>query len=256
MLQIHTIPAFQDNYIWMLHQPGDARAIVVDPGDAAPVKKALEKLGLTLAGILVTHQHPDHIGGIPTLLAQYAVPVYGPADIPVVDQPVKDGDTIRFPFGNVSVLAVPGHTLNHLAYFCSDGPQNGPVLFCGDTLFAAGCGRLFEGTAEQMYQSLEQIKALPDNTQIYCAHEYTLANLRFALTVDPDNKLLQKRLQHCTGLRDQAIPTVPFSLQEDKQTNPFLRSDNPTICHAAAQRGASDTPVSVFAAIRGWKDSF
>ena len=256
MLEIHTIPAFSDNYIWLFHQQDDSKSYVVDPGDAAPVIQTLEKLNLELAGILATHQHPDHIGGIPALLKHQAVPVYGPADIGLVDHPLDDGDSLELAGANFEVMAVPGHTLNHLAYFANLTPDQPPVLFCGDTLFASGCGRLFEGTPEQMYHSLEKIRNLPATTQVYCAHEYTLANLDFALAVDPDNTDLQQRMAHCQQQRQQNIPTVPFTLEHDLSTNPFLRSHADSIIQAANQRGATSDPVSVFAAIRNWKDKF
>ena len=256
MLVVHTIPAFSDNYIWLFHHQSERQAYVVDPGDAAPVLKALQEHQLELAGILVTHQHPDHIGGITELLNRHDIPVYGPADINLVSHPLGNGDKLWLADVDFSVLAVPGHTLNHLAYFGNTGSDQPPVLFCGDTLFAAGCGRLFEGSPQQMYDSLQGIADLPAHTLVYCAHEYTLSNLKFALAVDPDNQDLQQRNASCMKLREKDISTVPFTLAEDLKTNPFLRSQSPAIIAAAKNRASTEDPVSVFAAIRAWKDNF
>ncbi len=255
-LSVHTIRAFSDNYLWLFHQAGSTEAYVVDPGDAAPVEKTLASEGLNLAGILVTHQHPDHIGGIPKLLADHDVPVYGPADIGVVSNPVTEGDSLQLAGVTIRVLSVPGHTLNHLAYVVEE-EDHSPKLFCGDTLFAGGCGRLFEGTAEQMHHSLQKLAQLSPRTLIYCAHEYTLSNLKFALAVEPDNIALQHRLTEVCAKRDGDIPTVPTSLDVERQTNPFLRCDIPdVIASAKAQSCESESPVAVFATLRRWKDNF
>lgn len=262
-LNIETIPAFQDNYLWLFFQQDDRQGWVVDPGDAAPVLERLQKLHCDLAGILVTHQHPDHIGGIPQLLNHYpGIPVYGPADISLVNQPVREGDRVTAAGINFEVIAVPGHTLNHLAYYAArdaDGSRlESPLLFCGDTLFAGGCGRLFEGTPEQMYDSLNKIAALPENTQVFCAHEYTLANLAFAQAVEPENSALKARVDRSIALRNQQVPTVPSTIGLEKQTNPFLRTTSQELSKNVCDHAGLNTsdPVAVFAATRQWKDNF
>lgn len=254
-LVVHRIPAFTDNYFWLFHQQDEAQAYIVDPGDAAPVLQALGELGLELAGIVVTHQHLDHIGGIAQLLETYPVPVYGPADIAQVNQPVTDGEQLQLAGTRFQVLAVPGHTLNHLAFFSDQDRE--PSLFCGDTLFAAGCGRLFEGSAEQMWQSLSRLASLPANTQVYCAHEYTLSNLRFAVIVEPDNQLLQQRYAQVQQQRANQIATVPFPLSLELATNPFLRASCPSVSKSAADYcgHAINSHCDVFATVRQWKDS-
>ncbi len=255
-LSVHAIRAFSDNYLWLFHQAGNTEAYVVDPGDATPVLETLASHELNLAGILVTHQHPDHIGGIPRLLKDSNVPVYGPADIDLVSNPVAEGDSLQLADVTIQVLEVPGHTLNHLAYVVEEG-DHAPKLFCGDTLFAGGCGRLFEGTPQQMYQSLQKLTKLPARTLIYCAHEYTQSNLKFALAVEPDSIPLQHRFTEVCAKRDGDIPTVPSSLEMERQTNPFIRCEVPEVIAAARANGAdSDSPVEVFAALRRWKDNF
>ena len=258
-LVIHTVPAFQDNYLWLFHQSGQRDAFAVDPGDAQPILQCLKKHDLTLAGILITHHHPDHTGGIKALLAHCDVPVYGPdsANIPQVTQPLYEGDHITLADTQFTVLEIPGHTLDHIAYSASPEDQN-PVVFCGDTLFTAGCGRIFEGTAAQMYRSLQKLAALPANTAIYCAHEYTLSNLAFAAAVEPDNSALQKKIVDATKKREQGLPTVPSTLSIELETNPFLRCHLPSLALAASQHEASalSEPAEVMAAIRRWKDNF
>lgn len=249
-MQAIAVPAFADNYIWLLPLPDDdGRALIVDPGDAAPVLQVLTERRLTPAAILVTHHHYDHVGGIRELRDRCAIPVYGPAGIPAeVDCVLGDGD--RLEAWRLQVLATPGHTRDHLCY-AGEG-----LLFCGDTLFAGGCGRLFEGTAEQMYHSLEKLRRLPDDTRVYCAHEYTLSNLRFAVQVEPDNEILARRLQEVEDLRRAGKPTVPSLLGLEKQTNPFLRCHLPAVQRAAEDfcgRGLT-APEQVFAVIRHWKD--
>ena len=253
-LEIIGLPAFEDNYIWLLRRGGTVA--VVDPGDAAPVLGYLAATGTRLCAVLATHHHGDHVGGIDAIVAHHAVPVYGPAaeDIDGVDHPLADGD--RFGLTDLGidfeVLAVPGHTRGHIAYY-----RRG-MLFCGDTLFGAGCGRLFEGTAAQMHASLARIKALPADTQIYCAHEYTQANLRFAAAVEPGNAATRSRIEATARLRNQGQPTVPSTLDLELATNPFLRWDAPAVAAAAQHRlgrPAAD-PVEVFAAIREWKNHF
>ena len=257
-LIVETIPAFQDNYLWLFFRPEDRKGWVVDPGDATPVLNRLRELDCDLVGILVTHQHPDHIGGIPQLLEHYPdIPVVGPADIPLVSQPVKEGDCVTAAGTEFEVLAVPGHTLNHLAFYAKAGSDT-PLLFCGDTLFAGGCGRLFEGTPEQMYSSLNKLAALPDNTQVYCAHEYTLANLAFAQAVEPENPALKTRVEQANALRNQQIPTVPSTIGLEKQTNPFLRTASQELrMNVSEHTGINPAdPVGLFAATRRWKDNF
>jgi hydroxyacylglutathione hydrolase len=219
-MDIQPLRAFEDNYIWLLRD--GHRVVVVDPGDAVPVQRYLEEQGCGLAAILLTHHHGDHTGGVADLLSRASVPVFGPASeaIPGVSMPLRGGDSVPIPFpqGGFQVMDVPGHTRGHIAYF-----SNG-ILFCGDTLFACGCGRLFEGTAEQMWASLGNLAALPRDTLVFCAHEYTQSNIRFALAVEPGNAALQSRAGRVAQLRAGNRPTVPFTLAEELETNPFLRA--------------------------------
>lgn len=254
MFEIIRIPAFKDNYIWLLRQ-GTA-AVAIDPGDADPVLEVLARERLTLASILITHHHQDHQGGIAELL-EYSpgIAVFGPAleSITGITHPLSGGERIRLPALDVEmrVVAVPGHTLGHLAYY-GEG-----CLFCGDTLFAGGCGRVFEGTPAQMYASLAQLATLPDETQVYCAHEYTEANLRFALAVEPGNRKLRQRSDEVAVLRAKGEATVPSTLAMEKATNPFLRCNMPAVRSAAQNQCAgADDPVTVFGTIREWKNSF
>ena len=253
MFDVIRIPAFKDNYIWLLRN--DAAAVVVDPGDARPVIDALEREGLSLAAILVTHHHADHQGGISSLLGYCACPVFGPAaeSITGLTDPLLGGETIRIDALNADfrVLPVPGHTLGHLAYYGAG------CVFCGDTLFAAGCGRLFEGTPAQMLDSLERLAALPDETAVYCAHEYTEANLRFALDVEPGNRRLQARVDEVAVTRAKGLSTVPSSIAEEKATNPFLRCNEAEVIATAQSRAATGSgPLAVFTALREWKNSY
>jgi hydroxyacylglutathione hydrolase len=251
MLKISFIPAFKDNYIWLLTKQG--RATVVDPGDAAPVLARLAAEHLQLESILITHHHADHQGGIAALLAHALVPVFGPGSESITgcSQPLRGGEVIDVLGQQVRVLAVPGHTLGHLAY------QFDGAVFCGDTLFGAGCGRLFEGSPAQMSASLAQFAALPDDTLFYCAHEYTAMNLPFALAVEPENPALRQRFQAVATRRAAGLPTVPLTLCEEKATNPFLRCDQPAVIAAALAHAAVDaSPVAVFAAIRQWRNQF
>lgn len=249
------IPAFNDNYLWLLTQPGDDRAAIVDPGDAGPVLQTLAEKNLRLCAILITHHHNDHIGGVRKLLAAYpGIPVYGPAneDIPTLTQLLREGDCVTLPNGlSFSVLDVPGHTAGHIAYY-GDGK-----LFCGDTVFACGCGRLFEGTPQQMHASLSKIAALPGETLMYCAHEYTLDNIAFAQWVEPNNADLLQRAQDAKALRAQGVPTVPSRLELEKRTNPFLRFDEPTVIAAAEWEVGRKLGggAEVFWAVRRWKDT-
>jgi len=262
---IEPIPAFGDNYIWLILDRTRRRAAVVDPGDAAPVLATLQQRGLTLAAILVTHHHADHVGGLPALRAACPeVVVHGPLNpsIKDIERRWRAGDIVTLDGfdAKFEILEVPGHTLDHIAWFAPriglEDPR--PVLFCGDTLFAGGCGRLFEGTAEQMHTSLRRLAALPDATLVYCAHEYTAANLRFARAVEPDNAALEARERSTTALRALGRATVPSSVALERATNPFLRTSAPDIRLAAEQRlghPATDE-VEVLAAMRGWKDVF
>jgi hydroxyacylglutathione hydrolase len=253
------VPAFADNYIWLLHRKG--QAAVVDPGDAAPVLRALSENGLQLRAILLTHHHNDHVGGVLELSRATGAVVYGPAGetLPRCDFPLREGDRVRLAELDldVGVLDCPGHTAGHIAYF---GRAAGvePVLFCGDTLFAGGCGRLFEGTPAQMTDSLGKFVTLPAETQVCCAHEYTLANLRWALAVDPANRTLQQWYQRAQQLREQGIPTLPSTIGLERETNPFLRTQQVEIANAAAARAGHPTtsPVEVFAVLREWKNNF
>jgi hydroxyacylglutathione hydrolase len=253
-LSIVPVAAFKDNYVWTLRNA--SHAAVVDPGEARPVLDYLRREKLALAAILATHHHPDHVGGIAELRRSFAVPVYGPKNepIPTLTQPVAEGDRVAIPeLGvNFSVLDIPGHTRAHIAYYGAG------ALFCGDTLFACGCGRLFEGTAEQMYASLAKLAALPDETKVYCGHEYTLANIGFAKAVEPGNSALEQREARDRKLRAEGKPTLPSRLGEEKATNPFLRCLEPAVIESANKylgKRLAD-PVRVFAAIRDWKNQF
>lgn len=256
MLNVLTVPAFQDNYLWVIHD--GTHAAVVDPGDAAPILSALGTHGLSLAAILLTHHHADHVGGVPALLERFNVPVFGPRTeaIPQVTNPLSEGDRVTVPeIGlQLEVFDVPGHTRGHIAYFA--GEQG--WLFCGDTLFAGGCGRLFEGTPEQMVASLSKLASLPDATQIFCAHEYTLSNLKFALEVEPDNDVLKSRIGQERTKREHGIPTVPSTIGVEKSTNPFLRFREDGIAERLISAGYLSTrePIAVFAALRQWKNSY
>lgn len=252
------IPAFSDNYIWMLHDA--AHALVVDPGDAAPVLDALHQRGLQLQFILVTHHHADHVGGVAQLRQATGAQVWGPAyeQLPEPVERVQGGDTVQALGGPWQVIDVPGHTSGHIAFY-SKAAQPQPVLFCGDTLFSAGCGRLFEGTPQQMQQSLDALAALPDDTLVCCAHEYTMSNLRFAQAVEPNNEALAHYQRHCQALREAGRPTLPSVLETERSINPFLRTREATVAAAAVAFDAQvrpQDPASVLAGLRQWKNAF
>jgi len=256
MFQFTPIPAYSDNYIWLIGSTSGPEVAVVDPGEARPVLAAIADRGLELAAVLLTHHHGDHVGGVEEILARHPAPVFGPAreSIVGVDQPVHADEIVALPGLDLylRVIEVPGHTAGHVAYA-------GPDFACvGDTVFAGGCGRVFEGTMEQMHGSVTRLAALPPETLLYCAHEYTLANLRFALAVEPDNRDLQRRFEEATALRADNRPTVPSILADELATNPFLRCDQPQVAAAAEAHAGHplSSPAEVFAAIRGWKDGW
>ncbi|MFT3955292.1 MAG: hydroxyacylglutathione hydrolase [Piscinibacter sp.] len=256
-MNLIALPAFTDNYIWMLHD--GSNAVVVDPGDAAPVQAALDARQLALAAILVTHHHGDHVGGVDALRSRLQGPVYGPRreNIPMPFTPLADGeriDVLGLPF---TVIDVPGHTAGHIAYFHDGGAGEAPILFCGDTLFSGGCGRLFEGTADQMHASLSRLAALPGDTRVCCAHEYTLSNLKFARAVEPGNQALSRYHAQCEALRARGEPTLPSRMAVEREINPFLRCEVPEVVGSALAQGASgEQAPAVFAALRRWKNEF
>lgn len=259
-LEIVPIAAFTDNYFWLLLR-GDA-AVVVDPGDAGPVERALSGRGLRLAAILVTHHHFDHVGGLAALTARHKVPVYGPAaeaaTIAGLTHVLREGDRIEVLGTPLTVWEVPGHTLGHIAY-AADSPASGTgFVLCGDTLFSIGCGRLFEGTAAQLHASLARLAALPPETRVYCTHEYTLANLAFAAAVEPNEPLIRDEFARVRALRARGLPSLPTTIGHERRLNPFLRTGTAAVA-AAARRQAGrplSTDLEIFAALRLWKDGF
>lgn len=253
MFKITAIPALQDNYIWVIHN--DLHAAAVDPGEAAPVLAFLDAYGLQLDAILCTHRHADHIGGIAKLRGVYNVPVHGrrhPGN-PNITNDLHEGDRLELDaFGLAfEILEIPGHLDDHIAYVAPG------ILFCGDVLFGAGCGRNFEGTLAQLHHSLQRLSQLPDNTRVYTAHEYTLSNLRFALACEPDNPDVQRRIADTQRLRAASLPTLPSTIAQEKATNPFLRCTQPEIIQTLQRRGLTDTSeLAVFTALREWRDHF
>lgn len=256
-MKLIPLPAFNDNYIWMLHD-GHA-AVVVDPGDAEVVLDALQQLELKLQAILVTHHHGDHTGGVAVLRGATDAQVFGPArePIPPPFTPLHGDDTVQALGITFRVIDVPGHTAGHIAYF-ADAVDGAPLLFCGDTLFSGGCGRIFEGTPAQMLASLDTLAALPADTRVCCAHEYTLSNLRFARAVEPGNTTLAQYQQHCQTLRGASTPTLPTTIGTERAINPFLRSRERAVTQAVRAYAAlaTDDEVAVFAALRQWKNEF
>ncbi len=250
------IPAFDDNYLWLWHD--QRHAVVVDPGAAQPVQETLQRLGLTLQAILVTHHHADHVGGVHELRQLTHATVYGPQaeDIPGPFVGCQEGQTLKVLGHEVQVIDVPGHTAGHVAFFVPHA-QPHPLLFCGDTLFSGGCGRLFEGSPAQMLNSLGKLADLPGSTQVCCAHEYTLSNLRFAVAVEPGNADLQAYQTACQQLRACGQPTLPSNIEVERRINPFLRSAQPEVVRSVQGRDPQAlTHVQVFAALREWKNQF
>lgn len=256
MIKIEAIPILQDNYVWAIHN--GQTAILVDPGAAGPILSWLKDRGMTAHAILVTHHHHDHVGGIAALLDFAAIPVFGPARGAAKSTAVSEGDTLDFPAIGLKtkVIETPGHTLDHVCYLVSDEHDDELHLFCGDTLFSCGCGRLFEGTPAEMYRSLTQLAQLPESTQVYCAHEYTLANIAFALEVEPENPDLLARHAEALALRKAGKATLPISIGAERKTNPFLRCDleGPVVAASQHFKKPLRAGAEAFAAIRAWKD--
>lgn len=255
MLEIIQIPALSDNYIFLLHEALSGTTAVIDPAEATPVFTVLEQTGWQLNYILNTHHHADHVGGNLELKRQTGCKIVGAENdgqrIPGIDIGVEDGDEIRLGEQSLSVIATPGHTLGHIVYYCRDSE----ALFCGDTLFSLGCGRLFEGSAEQMWHSLQRLKTLPASTRVYCTHEYTQANGRFAKSLEADNPELQKRLREVESLRSQNRSTLPSTIAQELATNPFFREDSIAIRQSIGA-GESETAIQTFARLRQLKDQF
>ncbi len=255
MLKIDAVPAFNDNYIWLIHASDRQHVLIVDPGDAEPVFEAIQRQNLVPVGILITHHHDDHIGGVAKLTAEYNIPVYGVnhSSRMEITHPLNMSNPLVIEgFPEITLLDVAGHTADHIAFVVENN------LFCGDTLFAAGCGRLLGGTAEQLFKSLTLIATLALETNIYCAHEYTLANLDFAATVEPDNIDIQQRILATRNLRQNLLPSLPSQLVLELKTNPFLRCDQDDVKKAAETWSSQQlkTPLQVFTELRKWKDSF
>jgi len=259
-LEYIPVPAFEDNYIWVIAD--GHHAVVVDPGDAAPVRACLAQRGWRLSAILLTHHHQDHVGGLADLLNGQDVPVYGPAGeaISHVTHRLENGDrvTIAAPALEFSILDVPGHTSGHIAYFQAADPRGTPHVFCGDTLFACGCGRLFEGTPAQMLTSLDALAALPGATEVHCAHEYTLSNIRFALACEPHNAQLHAWRDKASDLRARHVPTLPTTIAHERAVNPFLRAGEPAVQASLREQLHETVPdrLTAFTLMREWKNRF
>lgn len=257
MFRVTPIPAFNDNYIWALQSEPAGPVAVVDPGDAAPVQAWLEQRGVTLEAILITHHHQDHTGGAEALREQFHVPVYGPLESPFkgITHPLRQNSEIRLLGQRLQIRAVPGHTLDHISYF---QPEEQPQLFCGDTLFLAGCGRLFEGSARQMLEAMQYFAALPEHTLVYCAHEYSLANLAFAAAVEPNNADIRRVTAACEAQRQRGEPTLPSNIGQESRINPFMRTAEVAVIRAAEHHVGRDliNEVEVLAALRQWKNHF
>lgn len=258
---IFPVPAFEDNYIWAFSDATGKQACVVDPGDAEPVVAYLRQTGRTLSHVLITHHHADHTGGLQKLTELFSPLVYGPENPAIhgVSHRLAEGAQFELFGCDFEILEVPGHTLDHIAYLVANpGNDEDPALFCGDTLFAAGCGRIFEGNPPMMYESLQKLARLDGATRVFCTHEYTLANLRFAVAVEPGNTALQERVQLESSKRERAIPTLPSTVDRELATNPFLRCNQPSLRRAAETRAGQSLPgnVEVFATLRNWKNSF
>ena len=256
-MNIQSIKAFSDNYIWLIST--NEGNLVIDPGESKPVADFLSKDATRLTDILLTHHHYDHVGGVSVLKKTISGQVVGPNNpqIDGVDQKVSDGDVVQSCGLNFRVIEIPGHTLDHLAYYLDNEEQ--PMLFCGDTLFSAGCGRVFEGTHPQMYQSLMKLKALPENTLVFCAHEYTIGNLQFALEVEPNNPTIKNHLESCTNMLKNGQSTLPSSINLELQINPFLRCDRAELRESISNKfNASESSEDsvIFEYLRRWKDSF
>jgi len=261
MFKVTAIPAFNDNYIWMLESPINTNLVaVVDPGDAQAVIDTLEKSDKTLQAILVTHHHNDHTGGVNELHEKYNIPVYGPENCNFngITHPLKDLATLNLFNEELQIKAVPGHTLDHISYFLAGNEQTSPQVFCGDTLFLAGCGRVFEGSMQQMLTAMHYFKTLPSSTQIYCTHEYSLSNLAFAAAIEPTNIDIQQQINKCKTLRNNQQITLPTTIDIELRTNPFLRCDQQNVIDSATKfaKKQISSELDVFSCIRKWKNNF
>ena len=254
MLSVEPIKAYDDNYIWLIST--NEGSIVVDPGESEKIIKAIDENRIDLKGILITHHHYDHTNGLKDLLEKNEFDVYGPINnINGINKKVGELDKFSIIGIEFEVIEIPGHTLDHIAFYSFN--KGSPVLFCGDTLFAGGCGRVFEGTYEQMFEALKKISKFPKNTKVYCGHEYTLSNIKFALEVDPNNEKLQSEFEHVQGLIKSNTPSLPTTIEKELDLNPFLRCDNLEIQKNIINRfNVGDNEFEIFTAIRKWKDNY